>query len=261
MDVNAIDTVKTNHIRELARKGMRDDGRELLKFRNIKITKGLLENAEGSAQVEIGGTKVLAGVKLDVDEPMEDTPDRGNFIVSADLLPLAAERFETGPPSAESIEFARVVDRGIRAGNCADLTSLFIEEGKVWAIFLDLYVLNYDGNLFDAGTLAAMSALMSVKVPDYKDGAAIRTARTKPMKIDNIVASSTFSKIGSKIILDPTAEEELAADCRLTITTDEGKVRAMQKGMSGAFTKKEIDELVTVAFNKNKELKDILVKA
>ena len=35
----------------------------------------------------------------------------------------------------------------------------------------------------------------------------------------------------------------------------------MQKGLSGGFFKKEIEELMGVSFNKNKELKDILTKA
>ena len=38
---------------------------------------------------------------------------------------------------------------------------------------MDLYVLNYDGNLFDAGTLAAMAALMNTKVPKFEDGKAV----------------------------------------------------------------------------------------
>ena len=83
------------------------------------------------------------------------------------------------PPTPESIEFARVVDRGIRAGNCVDLESLVIDEETVWTIFVDLYVLNYAGNLFDAGTLAAMAALLTTKVPKYEGDKAIREERVK----------------------------------------------------------------------------------
>ena len=123
-----------------------------------------------------------------------------------------------------------MVDRGIRHGNCIDLPSLFIEEEKVWTVFVDLYVLNYDGNLFDAGTMAAMAALMNTKVPKVEDGEAVRTERTQKLKIDNIVTSTTFAKVKDRLILDPNGDEELAADCRLTIATDAEKVRSMQKG-------------------------------
>jgi exosome complex component RRP42 len=259
--MDAMDMVKSSHIRTLLASGAREDGREFYAFRDIKVMPGLLGNAEGSAEVHIGNTRVLAGVKLQIEEPMEDTPHQGNLIMSAELLPLASEEYETGPPSASAIEFGRVVDRGIRHGNCIDLPSLFIEDEKVWTVFIDLYVLNYDGNLFDAGTMAAMAALMNTKVPKVEDGAAVRTERTQKLKIDNIVASTTFAKVKDRMILDPDGNEELAADCRLTIATDSEKVRSMQKGKSGGFFKNEIAELLDASFNKYGELKDILTKA
>ncbi len=68
--MQAIDIVKTNYIRELLAKGEREDSRQMLDFRPISIETGLLKNAEGSAQVDLGTTRVLAGVKLELDEPM-----------------------------------------------------------------------------------------------------------------------------------------------------------------------------------------------
>jgi len=258
--MDAMDMVKSNHIRALLAGGSREDGREPYAFRGIKVIPGLLGNAEGSAEVHLGDTRVLAGVKLQIEEPMEDTPHQGNLIMSGELLPLASEMYETGPPSADAIEFGRVVDRGIRHGNCIDLASLFIEDEKVWTVFIDMYVLNYDGNLFDAGTLAAMAALMNTKVPKVEDGEAVRTERTQKLKIDNIVASTTFAKVKDRLILDPNGDEELAADCRLTIATDAEKVRSMQKGKSGGLSKGDIEQLLDASFNKYGELKDILTR-
>lgn len=259
--MQAFDIVKTGYIRNLLANDRREDSRKLDEFRPITIETGLINNAEGSAQVDLGSTRVLAGVKLDLREPMEDAPNQGNMICSAELLPLASAKYESGPPSPESIEFARVVDRGIRAGNCIDLESLFVEEGKVWNVYIDLYVLNYNGNLFDAGEIAAMSALLSTRVPKYEDEKVIREESSGKLKIDNIVTSATFAKLGDKIMLDPTGNEETAADARLTIATDSDNVRAMQKGLSGGFFVNEVEELMDVAFNKHNELKGIINKS
>ncbi|MGC8496293.1 MAG: exosome complex protein Rrp42 [Candidatus Micrarchaeia archaeon] len=253
--MDAIDTIKAKYIKELIDNNAREDGRGFTDFRNIRIVNDLIDSAEGSAQVDIGNTRVLAGVKLDIDTPMEDNPNEGNLVISTELLPLASADYESGPPSPEAIELARVVDRGIRAGACVDMGSLFIEEGKAWYAYVDIYVLNYDGNLIDASELAAMSALMHTKVPKYEDGKIIREERIKPLKIDNIVTSATFAKINNKIILDPNKAEEIAAEARLTIATDDQMVRAMQKGMSGSFTVDEIEKLAEMAFEKHKELK------
>lgn len=258
--MDAIDMVKTSYVRELLSKKEREDLRDLNTFREIKIKNGMINNAEGSSQVDLGGTRVLAGVKLSLDEPMEDTPNQGNLVVSAELLPLASADYESGPPSPVAIEFARVVDRGIRAGNCVNLESLFVEEEKAWSVYVDLYVLNYDGNLFDTGELAAMSALMNTGIPKYEDSKVIREERPKKLQIDNIVTSATFAKIDDKMLLDPTGNEENAADGRITIATDDDQIRAIQKGLRGGFFSEEVLDLIDVAFNKHKELKAIIEK-
>lgn len=255
--MDALDTVRLKYIKELIGAGTREDGRGMYDFRKIKIEKGTLGNAEGSAQVELGRTKVLVGIKVDLDEPMDDTPNMGNMVTSAELLPLASENYETGPPSPEAIELARVVDRGIRHGNCIDMEKLFIEEGKVWGIFFDIYVLNFDGNLIDASALAAMAALTDVRLPKYEDGKVIREQSDR-IKINNVVSSTTFSKINKKIVLDADSAEENAAEGRITIATDGERIRAMQKGKSGGFFVNEIDELIDVSLAKSKELRRII---
>ncbi|MCL5429981.1 MAG: exosome complex protein Rrp42 [Candidatus Marsarchaeota archaeon] len=253
--MEVFDLVKMQHIKELLAKGAREDKRGTFDFRNIVIKTDVISHAEGSAQVDLGATKVLVGVKVQLDEPMPDTPDQGNLIVGAELLPLAHAEFEPGPPSPESIELARVVDRGIRAAECIDLESLKIEDGKVWSVFIDIYVLNYDGNLFDATTIAAMAALTTAKMPKYAEGNADYKERTEPLKIKNTVVSTTFGKIGETFILDPNIHEENAASTRLTITTDGKVLRAMQKGLGGSFTKAELERLVDVSLEKYNVIK------
>lgn len=256
--MHPINTVKGEYVKEMINRGTRDGLRDFYQYRSIKVKKNAVNNAEGSAQVDLGNTKVLAGVKLDVETPMPDKPKEGNLMVSAELLPLASSDYDPGPPSPEAVELARVVDRGIRAANVVDMASLFIEEEKVWSIFIDVYVLNYDGNLFDASTLAAMSALSSTRMPKYENEEVIRTGDLGSLKISNTVTSCTYAKFGDKIVLDPMGSEEAAADARLTIANDEKYIRAMQKGLGGGFTPKEVDHLIDKSFEKSKELRDII---
>ena len=252
-----IDTIEGSYIRELLKQGKRLDSRGPHEFRNIKIEADVIPHAEGSAQVEIGTTKALVGIKMMADEPMEDTPGMGNLVINAELLPLAYVDYEGGPPSPESIELARVVDRGIRAGRCVDLESLALSDGKVWSIYADIYVLDYGGNLFDRSELAVMEALMHTKIPKYEDGKVIRE-KDKNLKIDNIVTSATFGKIGESLLLDPNINEESIAEARITVATDDTEIKAMQKGLQGSFTQSEIEEAIDIAFEQHKKLKEIL---
>ncbi|RLF54901.1 MAG: RNA-binding protein, partial [Thermoplasmata archaeon] len=155
-----LSAVKKDYLVNLAKKGKRLDGRGPDEYRPITIEKHLIKNAEGSAKVTIGNTMVMAGVKLDVGEPYPDTPEEGAMTTSAELPPIASPTFETGPPREDAIELARVVDRGIRESKFIKLDQLCITPGEeVWIVFIDLHVLDYDGNLFDACSLAASAAL------------------------------------------------------------------------------------------------------
>ena len=82
---------------------------------------------------------------------------------------MASPMFESGPPSEESIQLARVVDRGIRHGNSIDVKSLCIEENKhAYILFVDCYIMDHYGNLVDASSIAGITALLSTKFPHAK---------------------------------------------------------------------------------------------
>jgi len=257
--VMVIDELKKDAIRELIKNGKRDDERGFSDYREISIKTNVISAAEGSADVRIGKSRVIAGVKLEVVEPFLDRPTEGTLTVNADLLPTAHETFEEGPPSEESIELARVVDRGIRAAEAVDLKSLFIEEGKVWGVFVDIYTIDHDGNLLDTAALAAVAALQTMKVPEYKDGKIVRENLT-PKPLITIPTQCTFAKIGKEIIIDPTYAEELVADARITYCVGDNMLYAIQKAGSGSFSKEEIISLLDKSFEQRKYLLSLLNK-
>lgn len=259
--MDAVSTIKSNDVRSLLKEDKRADGRGMDEFRPITIKKGVIEHAEGSAQVDLGDTRVIAGVKMVADTPHEDTPNEGNLVVSVSLLPLASPNYSSGPPSMSEVELSRVTDRGIRSAVSIKPESLFIEDGKVWTAYVDVYVLNYDGNIFDAASMAAMAALTDTKVPEFKDGAVNYEKRNKKIEINNIVTSATFAKIDGKMVLDPNGDEENAMDCRLTVQLDDTQIRAMQKGLIGSFTMDEINKLISISFDKHKEIKKLIEKS
>lgn len=240
-------------------KGVRYDGRAFDQFRNINVQKGVIKTAEGSALAEIGGTKVLAAAKFDVATPFSDRPEEGVMMTNAELLCSASPSFESGPPDENSIEFARVVDRALRSAECVDVKSFFIEEGKVLALFVDLYVLDHTGNYIDAGTLAATAALLDAKIPKIEDAKIIRGEYSGPLNPKALPVSATSVKIGGHWLLDPSRDEELAHESRITIATTADHVCAMQKG-KGSMNKAELLENIDIAFKRGNEIRDLLTK-
>ena len=254
--------VRQKQLAQLIDTGKRLDGRSLTDYREIKIEQGIIEKAEGSARVFLGKTQILVGVKVETGEPFPDTPNEGVMTVNAELVPLASSTYETGPPDETSIELARIVDRGIRESKAVDNEKLCIEPGKkVFVVFVDVWVLNYDGNLIDAAALAAVSALLNTKMPNYeiKDGE-VKTKQgytSLPMRSHPITI--TIGKINDKLIMDPGAEEEQVMDARITIAVnDEGNICAVQKGLSGYFTPQQLIEASKLAREKAAELRKIV---
>jgi exosome complex component RRP42 len=246
-------------IEQLMEKAKRLDGRGLGDYREIKIEQGIIEKAEGSARVLLGKTEVLVGVKIETGAPFPDTPNDGVLTVNAELVPLASPTFEPGPPDEHSIELARIVDRGIRESKAIDTEKLCIEPGKqVFVVFVDVYVLNHDGNLIDASALAAVAALMNTKMSNYeiKDGKVEIKQGYTPLPLKSHPITVTLGKINNKLIVDPWLEEEQVMDSRISMAfNDEGNLCAIQKGCSGYFTQQQILEALKLAHEKAAELR------
>ena len=257
--MSVITKVKKKQIEQFIDKDKRLDGRELMDYREIKIEQGLIERAEGSARVLLGKTDVLVGIKIEAGEPFPDTPNEGVLTVNAELAPIASPSFETGPPNENSVELARIVDRGIRESKMIDTEKLCIEPGKkVFVVFVDIYALNHDGNLIDAAALAAVAALINTKMPNYEieDGEVkIKPGYTQlPIKQHPITV--TCAKIGDKLIVDPWLEEEQAMDARISMAIDDDfNICAIQKGENGFFEPKQVLEAAEIAKDKAKELR------
>ena len=243
-------------------KGVHLDGRHFLDYRQpIKVEQGISKTAEGSARVQIGNTIVMAGVKMEVGTPYPDTPDEGGLVVNAEFYPMSSERFESGPPGIDSIELARIIDRGIREAKSIDVKKLCIRAGeKNWTVTIDVVSINADGNLIDAAGLAALAALKDARFPkfendklDYKE----KTSKKLPLTREPIPV--TVFKIGTVLMIDPTTQEEEIADARLTVTTTEdGKLCSLQKGGEAALTIEEIEKMVEIGIKKGSELRKFL---
>ena len=246
-----VSSVKRDYIVDLARQGKRADARALDQYREISVEPGWVENAEGSALARIGNTQVLAGVKLERGEPYPEVPDSGVLITNAELVPLASPTFEPGPPDENAIELARVVDRGIRESGAIDLEKLVITPGEdVWIVFVDIHVLDQDGNLIDASALASVAALWNVKPPKDEDW------KLPNFPISKKPITTTMAKIDERLMVDPCLDEEGVMDARISIaTTEDGNVCAIQKGGAGTLTLEDVETALELARAKANELR------
>ena len=248
--------IKRDYVLSRLRDGERIDGRRFDEYRPIEIHTNVISKAEGSALVKIGNTQVVVGIKLQPGEPFADTPDRGVLITNAELVPLASPTFEPGPPDENSVELARVVDRGIRESEAIDLTKLCIEEGsRVWIVFIDIHALDDDGNLMDASALAAIAALLTTTVPAERFG----VGEDFPLPVRDLPVSVTSLIVNDHILIDPSRDEVSVGQYFMTITTDQDdNIVAMQKSGSYLLSEEKFYELIDVSIARAREIRQLL---
>ena len=271
-------SIKREYLIKLAQNGKRADGSAFDEYRKIEIDPGIISKAEGSAKVKIGRTQVLAGIKMDIGDPYPDIPEEGVMTTAAELIPLASPDFEAGPPKEDAVELARVVDRGIRESEVVEVDKLCIApHEKVWMIFVDIHILDHDGNLFDAASLASLTALYNTLVPIERlkptleklqeNNPAIKKyleehPKDYKLPLKDPPISCTSVKYNGIVAMDPSLDEEETAEARLTVATDKnGHIRAMQKGLNGTFTHEEVKKVIKASIHNGNKIREILYKS
>ena len=262
-----IPRIKRETIVKLFRKGERIDGRRFEDYRKIDVILNPIPKAEGSALVRLGNTTVLTGIKMEVGTPYSDRPNEGVLQVHAEFVPLASPTFEPGPPDEDAIEVARVIDRSLREPRVIKLEDLVLIPGKkVWIVFNDLYLLDHDGNIIDAGMLSSILALNQAKVPEVRieseENIVVNKAnKTKPLPITLNVITVTIGVYEEYLIVDPSLDEELVLDSKITFAVDEnGRIVGLQRvGMKGIKVSL-FDKALELAIKKAEELHDLVKK-
>ena len=91
--------------------GIRSDGRKVNETRKVTIKVGVLKNASGSAYIEFGGNKILAGVfgPRDVHPKHMSNPDTGILRVRYHMEPFSVGERKKPAPSRREIEISKVI--------------------------------------------------------------------------------------------------------------------------------------------------------
>ena len=143
---------------------------------------------------------------------------------------------------------------------------LVLLEGKsVYTVFVDVSIINADGNLFDAVSYAALVALSLTKFNKYKidkEDNVVQTNVGTDLSVKFTPISITHIKIDDHILADPTAREESLMNSRITLTADgDGNLCAGQKGLAGPFSPEEIISCSKQVFLLSEKINKILKKA
>jgi ribonuclease PH len=215
----------------------RPDGRAADQLRNISLTRGWLDHAEGSCLVEFGATRVLVAASVTEGVPRwRKGSGLGWVTAEYAMLPRATHTRSDresvrGRIGGRTHEISRLVGRSLRAA--IDLKLL----GEN-TIAIDCDVLQADGGTRTAAITGAYVALSDACAYLQRPGAIVRS-----------IAAVSVGIVDGEPRLDLPYVEDVAADTDMNVVaTGDGEIVEVQGTAEGApFSRTELDALLDLA--------------
>ncbi|XP_001513016.1 exosome complex component RRP45 [Ornithorhynchus anatinus] len=244
------------------------DGRQIYDYRNIKISFG---TDYGCCIVELGKTRVLGQVSCELVAPKLNRATEGILFFNLELSQMASPAFEPGRQSDLLVKLNRLLERCLRNSKCVDTESLCVIAGeKVWQIRVDLHVLNHDGNILDAASIAAIVALCHFRRPDVSvqgDEITLYTPEERdpvPLSIHHmpIYVSFAFFLQGAYLLVDPSEREERVMDGLMVIAMNKHReICTIQSSGGVMLLKDQVLRCSKIAGVKVAEITELIQKA
>merc|ERR1711865_961437 len=217
----------------------RADGRRRLDARPIQLSTSLLGHTSGSSKLRMGGTEVLAGVKVEVGIPLATQPNKGHAVVSVDCCASAGN----GAKDLDGIsaQVAAMVEASLRNSGIDWETWCLVEGKACWIFFVDLVVLQCDGNLFDACSIASLAALHSTLIPKV-EVSVDPSSNELMLEVDDDQSNATnldltnaallvsVHSIGGWSVLNTTLEEQECSEALLVVACGPDTICGIHKG-------------------------------
>ena len=211
--------------------GIRYDGRKLNDFRPITIENDIFPHLNGSSRIKIADdTDIVCSVKVEVLEIDNNNNNNDNIIDN--LIEINIE-FSSNYNNFK-IEDRKLIEYGNILSK--ELQSIYIESNIInnkqlciipnkfyWIIYIDILILQLDGNPIDICSLASLIALQCTKIPKIElcldDDFTISNDLTDSIKVDmsNIPIIISISKIDNINLFDTNNDENSCSNNIISI--------------------------------------------
>jgi len=209
------------------KKGIRLDGRKPDELRSIKLEVGVIPNADGSAYVEHGKNKILAGVygPREVHPKHLALQDRTVLKCRYHMAPFSVQERKSPAPSRREIELSKVIRESLQP-------SIFMEYYPRTMIDVFIEILQADGGTRCASITAASLALADAGIP-----------------MRDLVVACAAGKADDTIVLDLMDEEDKQgkADVPVALMPNLNAITLLQ--MDGKLTHEEFENAVNLAID------------
>lgn len=202
--------------------GRRVDGRLPEELRPLEMEVGVLKNADGSAYVAYGNTRVIAAVygPREAFPKHISMPDRTVIRTRYHMLPFSTSERKSPAPTRREIELSKVIREALES-------TIFVELYPRTTIDIFIEVLQADGGTRTAGLTAASLALADAGIP-----------------MRDLIAAVAVGKVDGRIVLDinEVEDEHGEADMPIAMLPSFNEIVLLQ--LNGVLTEEEFREAV-----------------
>jgi exosome complex component RRP41 len=186
------------HLKELTlidENGKRSDDRGIDDLRQIKITVGVVKNADGSAFIEFGKNKIIVAVygPREVHPKHMALPDRCVLRCRYHMSPFSTDTRKNPAPSRREVEISKVIRESLEP-------SLILSDYPRAVIDVFVEVLQADGGSRCAGIIAASVALADAGI-----------------NMRDLVSACAAGRLGDNIVLDINDLEDKEGDADMPV--------------------------------------------
>ena len=225
-------TAKNKEITLITPDGRRLDGRRPDEIRELKIKVGILENADGSAYVEQGNTKIYAAVygPREVHPRHLALPNKAIIRCRYHMAPFSVEERKSPAPSRREIELSKVIREALAP-------AIIVEQFPFATIDVFIEVINADGSTRCASIIAASLALASAGIP-----------------MRDLVAACSVGKINGTLVLDITDIEDKYGEVDMPFAMMPSRNEITLFQLDGVLSIDEIEKAIAMASKACKEI-------
>ncbi|MBC5792557.1 MAG: exosome complex exonuclease Rrp41 [Nanohaloarchaea archaeon] len=205
--------------------GLRVDGREKDEHRETNMEVGVLDEADGSAMVETGNTRVVASVfgPQDLHPKHLQESDRAVIKMRYNMAPFSVDDRMRPGPNRRAKEIGLVAKKAL-------MPAVELEEFPKAGIDISMEVVESDGGTRVTGINAAALALADAGIP-----------------MKGLVSATAAGIVEDEVVLDVNGVEDKQgnADIPIALINGEDKISLLQ--MDGDISKETLDEALSLA--------------
>ncbi len=271
---------------QFLREEVRPDGRQLAQYRNVQISGKVLSQCDSSCMVKFGKTTCVVGK---ITSEVSNTSNENKLLISVKLPSLCSAFFSSlsfVEREKYQQQYTYFVNRIVQ--QCVDLETdsqfqILDEEGNTptpkitWSLYMNLVVLDHDGNIEDCLLICALKLMQSLQLPfiyfDSKESQ-VKLVPSKenmlwqPKKIiSHLAFGFTFAQMIAEtdeetnehkyvIVYDPSSEEEQLAVNKgiIVVSTTDGSILHFEQTNSAHISETDEKQLMEVAKHRSKAI-------